>query len=221
MPNEGLKLYSYWRSSAAYRVRIALNLKGLAYDLVPVNLAGDGEQHSTEYRELNPQELVPILIDGERVVRQSQAIIEYLDETYDGEAKLLPATARERARVRALAQMIACDIHPLNNTRVMQYLEREFNAPPIERERWTRHWISEGFRAIEALLANNPSTGLYCEGDEPTMADIFLVPQVYNARRWSVEMGAFPIISRISDSCLNLEEFERARPENQPDAPKS
>ena len=221
MPNEGLKLYSYWRSSAAYRARIALNLKGLAYDLVPVNLAGSGEQHSAEYRELNPQELVPILIDGERVIRQSQAIIEYLDETYDGEAKLLPATARERARVRALAQMIACDIHPLNNTRVMQYLEREFNAPPIERERWTRHWISEGFRAIEALLANNPSTGIYCEGDEPTMADIFLVPQVYNARRWSVEMNAFPIISRISASCLNLEEFERARPENQPDAPKS
>jgi maleylacetoacetate isomerase len=221
MPNEGLKLYSYWRSSAAYRVRIALNLKGLAYDIVPVNLAGSGEQHSSEYHELNPQELVPILIDGERVIRQSQAIIEYLEETYDGEAKLLPATARERARVRALAQMIACDIHPLNNTRVMQYLEREFNAPPIERERWTRHWISEGFRAIEALLANNPSTGIYCEGDEPTMADIFLVPQVYNARRWSVDLGEFPIISRISDSCLNLEEFERARPENQADAPKS
>jgi maleylacetoacetate isomerase len=220
--NEGLKLYSYWRSSAAYRVRIALNLKGLAYDLVPVDLAGNGgEQHSAGFRALNPQELVPVLIDGERIIRQSQAIIEYLDETYDGEAKLLPASARERARVRALAQMIACDIHPLNNTRVMQYLEREFNAPPIEREHWTRHWIVEGFGAIEALLADNPSTGIYCEGDEPTLADVFLVPQVYNARRWSVDLAPFPIIARIDASCRALEEFERARPENQPDAPRS
>jgi len=220
MASDGLKLYSYWRSSAAYRARIALNLKGLPYELVPVNLL-PGEQHSAEYRAVNPQELVPVLVDGERIVRQSQAIIEYLDETYDGEAKLLPATARERARVRALAQMIACDIHPLNNTRVMHYLEREFNVPQIERERWTRHWIGEGFRAIEALLSANPSTGIYCEGDEPTLADIFLVPQVYNAQRWAVDMAPFPIIARINASCLSLEEFERARPENQPDAPKA
>ena len=221
MASNALKLYSYWRSSASYRVRIALNLKGLPHEIVPVNLAaGGGEQHSADYRALNPQELVPLLIDGERVIRQSQAIIEYLDETYDGEAKLLPATARDRARVRALAQMVACDIHPLNNTRVMQYLEREFNAPAAERERWMRHWIGEGFHAIEALLANNTSTGIYCDGDEPTLADIFLVPQVYNAKRWSLDMAQFPIISRINDSCLSLEEFERARPENQPDAPK-
>src|ERR1700751_3154879 len=146
MASNGLKLYSYWRSSASYRVRIALNLKGLPYEIVPVNLvASGGEQHSAEYRALNPQELVPLLIDGVRVIRQSQAIIEYLDETYDGEAKLLPATARDRARVRALAQMIACDIHPLNNTRVMQYLEREFNVAPGGRESWMRHWIGEGF----------------------------------------------------------------------------
>lgn len=222
MASEGLKLYSYWRSSASYRVRIALNLKGLPYELIPVNLVnGAGEQHSAEYRALNPQGLVPLLIDGERVIRQSQAIVEYLDETYDGAAKLLPAIARDRARVRALAQMIACDIHPLNNTRVMKYLEHEFHAPPMERESWTRHWIDDGFRAIEALLANNTSTGIYCEGDEPTLADIFLVPQVYNARRWSVDMSPYPIISRIDASCLSLEEFERARPENQPDAPKS
>jgi len=221
MPSDGLKLYSYWRSSAAYRVRIALNLKGLPYDLIPVNLAGNGgEQHLPEYRGLNPQELVPVLIDGERIIRQSQAIIEYLDESYDGEAKLLPATARARARVRALAQVVACDIHPLNNTRVMQYLEREFNAPPIEREHWTQHWIREGFRAIEALLSENPSTGIYCEGDELTIADVFLIPQVYNARRWSVDLKPFPIIQRINASCLALEEFARARPENQPDAPK-
>jgi maleylacetoacetate isomerase len=221
MANEKLKLYSYWRSSAAYRVRIALNLKGVDYEQVTVNLTGGGEQHAPEFKALNPQALVPVLVDGERIIRQSQAIIEYLDETYDGTAKLLPATTRERARVRALAQMIACDIHPLNNTRVMQYLEREFNAPLIEREHWTQHWIREGFAAIEALLADNPSTGIYCEGDEPTLADIFLVPQVYNARRWSVDMAAFPIISRINESCVGLEEFERARPENQPDAPRA
>jgi maleylacetoacetate isomerase len=222
MASEGLKLYSYWRSSAAYRVRIALNLKGLPYELVPVNLGSSGgDQHLPDYSALNPQELVPVLIDGERIIRQSQAIIEYLDESYDGEAKLLPASARERARVRALAQVIACDIHPLNNTRVMQYLEHQFSAPPIEREHWTQHWIREGFRAIEALLAENPSTGIYCEGDEPTLADIFLIPQVYNARRWSVDMAAYPIIQRINTSCLALEEFERAKPENQPDAPKS
>jgi len=221
MASEGLKLYSYWRSSASYRVRIALNLKALAYDLVPVNLVnGEGEQHTPEYAMLNPQELVPVLVDGERVVRQSQAIIEYLEETYDGEAKLLPAIARDRARVRAIAQAIACDIHPLNNTRVMRYLEREFKVPPAERERWTRHWISVGFGAIEALLADSPSTGIYCDGDEPTLADVFLVPQVYNAARWSVDMSPFPIIRRINASCLRLEEFERASPENQPDAPR-
>ncbi len=221
MASEGLKLYSYWRSSAAYRVRIALNLKELPYELVPVDLvAGIGEQHSPAYQALNPQELVPLLIDGERVIRQSQAIIEYLDETYDGAAKLLPATARDRARVRALAQMIACDIHPLNNTRVMQYLEREFHAPQVERENWMRHWINAGFRAIEALLVDSTSTGIYCEGDEPTLADIFLVPQVYNAKRWSVDMSPYPTISRINASCLSLEEFDRARPENQPDAPQ-
>jgi len=222
MASDGLKLYSYWRSSASYRVRIALNLKGLAYDLVPVNLVdGDGEQHTPEYAMLNPQELVPVLVDGERIIRQSQAIIEYLEETYDGEAKLLPAIARDRARVRALAQAVACDIHPLNNTRVMRYLERELNVSVIERERWMRHWMTEGFRAVEALLADNPSTGIYCEGDEPTLADVFLVPQVYNAARWSVDMAPFPIIRRINASCMALDEFERARPENQPDAPKS
>jgi maleylacetoacetate isomerase len=221
MASEGLRLYSYWRSSAAYRVRIALNLKGLAYELIAVNLAGAGEQHSPDYHALNPQELVPVLIDGVRVIRQSQAIIEYLEETCEGGAKLLPAIARDRARVRALAQMVACDIHPLNNTRVMQYLEHEFNAPAMEREHWTQHWIREGFRAIETLLADSPSTGIYCEGDEPTMADVFLVPQVYNARRWSLDMTPFPIITRINDSCLRLDAFDRARPENQPDAPKS
>src|SRR6476661_6941778 len=209
MGGDGVKLYSYWRSSAAYRVRIALNLKGIDYEIVPVHLPGD-EQHSDEFHAVNPQELVPVLVDRSRVIRQSMAIIEYLEEAYEGARKLLPATARERARVRGLAHIIAADIHPLNNLRVMQYLEREFNTPQVERERWTQHWIREGFTAFEQLLADNPSTGTYCEGDEPTMADICLVPQVYNAKRWSVDMTPFPLIQRINDSCAKLEEFERA-----------
>ena len=216
----GLKLYSYWRSSACYRVRIALNLKGLPYEQVNVHLA-NSEQRGEEFGAVNPQQLVPVLIDGERVIRQSQTIIEYLDESYDGEMKLLPATARARARVRALAQMIACDIHPLNNLRVMQYLESEFNAPKLERESWTKHWIEEGFKAIEALLDESLAMGLYCEGDEPSLADAFLIPQVYNARRAAVDLAPFPIIRRIDENCLKLTAFERARPENQPDAPKS
>lgn len=222
MANDSLKLYSYWRSSAAFRVRIALNLKGLIYDIVPVHLTDEGgQQHAAPFHDINPQELIPVLVDGTRIIRQSMAIIEYLDEAYDGERKILPTTARERARVRALAQMVACDIHPLNNLRVMQYLEREFNTPQVERDRWSQHWIREGFTAIESLLAANPSTGLFCEGDEPTLADICLVPQVYNARRWSVDMAPFPLIQRINAECMKLEAFERAQPENQPDAPKS
>jgi maleylacetoacetate isomerase len=222
MANDSLKLYSYWRSSAAFRVRIALNLKGLVYDIVPVHLTdAGGQQHAASFHEINPQELIPVLVDGVRVIRQSMAIVEYLDEVYDGERKILPVTARERARVRALAQIVACDIHPLNNLRVMQYLEREFNTPQVERERWTQHWMREGFAAFESLLADNPSTGIFCEGDEPTLADICLVPQVYNAQRWSVDMTDFPLIRRINEECMKLDAFERAKPENQPDAPKS
>src|SRR4051812_10342909 len=214
-----LKLYSYWRSSAAYRVRIALNLKGLPYEIEPVHLVRDGgEQHRPEYRKVNPQELVPVLIDGRRVIRQSMAIIEYLDETYDGEMKLLPTTARDRARVRALAMVVACDIHPLNNTRVMRYLERELGADENARHRWIRHWIGEGFRSFEELVGGHPSTGQFCEGDAPTLADICLVPQVYNARRFGVDMSEFPTIEAIVAACLELSAFESARPENQPDA---
>ena len=217
---ETLTLYSYWRSSAAYRVRIALNLKQLSYVTVPVHLLNNGgEQHADEYRELNPQESVPVLLDGARILRQSMAIIEYLDEAYPGGASLLPSTARERARVRALAQTIACDIHPLNNLRVMQFLERDFSSPAVERERWSRHWITEGFRALQALLGDNSSMGLYCEGDSPTLADICLVPQVYNARRIGVDLAAYPDIVRIEQQCLALPAVEAARPENQPDAP--
>jgi maleylacetoacetate isomerase len=215
----GLKLYSYWRSSAAYRVRIALNLKGLPYETEPVHLVRDGgEQHRPEYRQVNPQELVPVLVDGRRVIRQSLAIIEYLDETYDGEMKLLPPTARDRARVRALALIVACDIHPLNNTRVMRFLENEFDLSEEQRSRWMRRWIEEGFQSFEELIAGHPSTGQFCEGDTPTMADLCLVPQVYNARRFHIDMTPFPTIERIVAACLELNAFDAARPENQPDA---
>ena len=221
MAAEGLKLYSYWRSSAAYRARIALNLKGLAHELIPVNLAHNGgQQHAPDFHEINPQELIPVLVHGERQIRQSMAIIEYLEETFDGK-RLLPVTARERARVRGLAQVVACDIHPLNNSRVLQYLEREFNTPLVERERWVRHWIELGFKALEEMLDRNPSTGEFCEGDAPSIADICLVPQAYNALRFSVELKNYKTIARIYDACLKMEEFSAARPENQPDAPKA
>lgn len=215
-----LRLYSYWRSSAAYRVRIALNLKQLVHEIVPVHLVNNGgEQHAADYRALNPQEFVPTLLDGSRVFRQSLAIIEYLDETYSDSASLLPSTARERARVRSLAYLVASDIHPLNNVRVMQFLEREFSTPQVERERWTRHWIVEGLRALEMLVNENSSTGVYCDGDTPTIADLCLVPQVYNARRFGIDMQQFPTVSRIEQECLTLPAFDAARPENQPDAP--
>lgn len=216
-----LTLYSYWRSSAAYRVRIALNLKGLAHTIRPVHLLRDGgEQHSADFRELNPQKLVPIMVDGDRVVRQSLAIIEYLDEAYPDAPKLLPVTARARARVRAIAQSIACDIHPLGNLRVMQYLEREFHADEAQRQQWSRHWIVAGFDALEAKLAGHPGTGAFCESDAPTMADACLVPQVYNARRFGIDMAAYPTLARIDAACRELPAFREAAPEVQEDAPR-
>lgn len=220
MAAEGMKLYSYWRSSAAYRARIALNLKGLPYELVPVNIApGGSEQHTPGYHAVNPQRMVPVLVDGERVIRQSLAIVEYLDESYSG-ARLLPVTARERARARSLALVVACDIHPLNNTRVLQWLEAEFNTPQVERERWVRHWIETGLEALEELLAGNPSTGAFCEGDSPSIADICLAPQCYNAQRFMVDLSRYPTVKRIYEQCLTVPAFDRARPENQPDAPR-
>lgn len=218
--SDSLRLYGYWRSSAAYRVRIGLNLKGLAYESVPVHLIRNGgQQHSRAFADANPQKLVPVLKHGERVIRQSLAILEYLDETWDGSAALLPATARERARVRALALLVACDIHPLNNLRVLQYLEREWNAPQAERDEWVRHWIREGLHAFEALLADDPATGAFCEGDTPTIADCCLIPQVYNARRFAVDLAPYPTIRRIEAECLALPAFDAARPEKQADAP--
>lgn len=214
-----LRLYSYWRSSAAYRVRIGLNLKGLPYELVPVHLVRDGgEQHRDEFRQTNPQGLVPVLMHGQRPLRQSMAILEYLDEVWP-EPALLPASARERQRVRALAQLIACDIHPLNNLRVLQYFEHTWGVPQPERQGWAKHWIAEGFRALEALVAENPATGTYCQGDTPGLADCCLVPQMYNARRFGVDLTPFPTLVRIEQACLALPAFDLARPENQPDRP--
>jgi maleylacetoacetate isomerase len=216
--SESLRLYGYWRSSAAYRVRIALNLKGLEYEQVPVHLARDGgEQHRPEFAATNPQKFVPVLQHGHRLVRQSLAIIEYLDEIWS-DPPLLPSTARDRAHTRSLALLIACDIHPLNNLRVMQYLEREFNAPQSERDVWMRHWIVEGFHAFESLLVEDLARGTFCEGDTPGLADCCLIPQIYNARRFGVDLAPFPTIRQIEAACLALPEFDAARPENQPDA---
>ena len=217
--SEPLQLYSYWRSSAAYRVRIGLNLKGLAYDIVPVHLVHDGgQQHSPEYRGINPQQLVPVLGHGHRRLSQSLAILEYLDEMWPTPA-LLPSTARGRQRVRALSQLVACDIHPLNNLRVLQYFEQEWSVPQPERDEWVRHWIVEGFRAAEAMLADHPSTGIFCEGDVPGLADCCLVPQVYNARRFGVDLAPYPTIVGIEQACLALPAFQAAAPERQPDVP--
>lgn len=221
MNSGSIRLYSYWRSSAAYRVRIALNLKGLPYETVPVHLARDGgEQHKAPFSDLNPQELVPVLLHGNRILRQSMAIMEYLDETWPT-PPLMPATARDRQRVRSLAQVIACDIHPLNNLRVLQFFEHTWNVPQAEREAWVRHWIQVGFEALETTLCDNPSTGTYCDGEVPTMADCCLVPQIYNAERFGVDMARYRTLRRINEACLALEAFDAARPENQPDAPAS
>lgn len=218
MDGEGLQLYSYWRSSAAYRVRIALNLKGLEHEIVPVHLVREGgEQHGAAYRQVNPQGLVPALRHGQRLVRQSMAIIEYLDESF-ADHPLLPTTARDRARVRGLAHLVACDMHPLGNLRVMQYLEREFKAKPAQREAWTRHWLALGFDAIETLLQESPTTADFCDGDRPGLADCLLVPQVYNAHRLKLDLTPWPTVRRIEAHCLTLEAFRKAAPEAQPDA---
>jgi len=198
-------------------VRIGLNLKGLEHQVTPVHLVRDGgQQHSEGYAALNPQELVPTLLHGERVLHQSMAILEYLDEVFL-EPPLLPDDAPGRARVRALAQLVACDIHPLNNLRVMQFFADTWNVPQPEREDWTRHWMRVGFDAMERLLVESVDTGRFCHGDTPTLADCCLVPQLFNARRFQVDLAAYPTLVRIEEECLALEAFDAARPENQLD----
>jgi len=208
-----IRLYSYWRSSAAYRVRIALNLKGLDHEIVPVSLApGVSEHRGDDYRAKNPQMLVPFLEDGELGIAQSMAILEYLEETYPNVA-LLPTNEPERSHVRAFCGGIACDVHPLNNLRVMNYIKAEFGADPTGN--WYRHWTHEGFRAAEALASDGP----YVCGDAVTLADAFLVPQVYNARRFSVPLDDFPKLVAIDGRAKELAAFRDALPENQSDAP--
>ena len=217
-PPTMLKLYTYFRSSAAYRVRIALNLKGLAWEAVPVHLVRDGgQQHAAAFTALNPSALVPVLQEGDVTLTQSLAILEYLEEQHPAPA-LLPADAPGRARVRALALNVACEIHPLNNLRVLQYLGQQFGADGEGRQAWYRHWVETGFAAIERMLDASPHTGRFCHGDTPTFADCCLVPQVFNAERSEVPMTAYPAIRRITENCRALEAFRLAAPEAQPDA---
>ena len=211
-------LYSYWRSSAAYRVRIALHLKGIGHDVRPVHLVrGGGEQNSPEYLAINPQGLVPVLADEGLVVNQSMAIIEYLEEKWP-EPPLLPPDTAARARVRSLALMVACDIHPLNNSRVQNYLRRDLGVSEAAGLGWYRHWVAAGFEAIETRLAREPETGRFCHGERPGLADVCLVPQVYNAERFECDLSPYPQIRRINAACLELDAFRRAMPEAQPDA---
>ena len=210
-----VKLYSYFRSSAAYRARIALNLKGLAYETVSVHLVKDGgHNRRPEYRAVNPQMRVPALVaPGGEVLIQSLAIIEYLDETHP-EPPFLPKDPIARAKVRGLAELIACDIHPLNNTSPLRYLKNQMHQEQSAIDAWYHHWVREGFEALEALLEPGP----YACGKSVTLADICLVPQVANARRLKVPLEAFPKIVGVDAACLKLPAFDRARPENQPDA---
>ncbi|SAI72207.1 glutathione-S-transferase [Bordetella ansorpii] len=213
-----MQLYSYFRSSAAYRVRIALSLKGLSYETVPVHLVkGGGQQLEPAYRQVNPNALVPTLVDGDLTLGQSLAIIEYLDETHPQPA-LLPADAAGRARVRALALTVACDIHPLNNLRVLKYLKHDLKVDEDAKNGWYRHWIDVGLGGLEQMLAGSPQTGRFCHGDTPTLADLCLVPQVFNARRFDCDLSAFPTLVRIDAACQELQAFQDAAPERQPDA---
>jgi len=210
-----VKLYSYFRSSAAYRVRIALNLKNLPYEMAFIHLTKDGgHQRKPDYVAINAQMRVPALVlsSGE-VLTQSLAIIEYLDEIQP-EPPLLPADALARAKVRALSQIVACDIHPIDNLVVLQYLKRTLNHAQPEIDAWYQHWITEGFKAIEAMIAPGP----YAFGSHVTLADICLIPQVFNARRLKTPLDAFPKIVGVETACLKLAAFDKARPENQPDA---
>jgi len=208
-------LHDYFRSSAAYRVRIALNVKGLEADRRFVHLR-KGEQRAAGYLALNPQGLVPTLVVDGTPLTQSLAIIEYLEETHP-QPRILPSDAKERAWVRSIALAIACDIHPLNNLRILKYLDRVLQIDEPRRDEWYRHWVEEGFAAIEPQLAAR-AQGTLCLGDTPTLADICLVPQVANAHRLKVPMEPYPRIRAINEACLRLPAFDRARPENQPDA---
>ncbi|MEN3157089.1 maleylacetoacetate isomerase [Alkalimonas sp. NCh-2] len=211
-----MKLYGYWRSSAAYRVRIALALKGMAYESIPVHLVKDGgQQHQASYQELNPAELVPTLVDNELTLNQSLAIVEYLDAVQP-EPALVPAEPKKAALVRAMALDIACDIHPLNNLRVLQYLTGPLQLTEQQKTAWIHHWLNTGFQALEQRLQQ--SAGRCCFGDAVSLADICLVPQVYNALRFGLDMTPYPTIQAIYQHCNSLAAFAQAAPEAQADA---
>lgn len=207
-----IKLYSYWRSSAAYRLRIALNLKGLDHEIIPVSLApGVSEHRSAEYERRNPQMLVPFLEDGDVAIGQSMAMLEYLEETYS-QVALLPKQQPLRSKVREFCQAIACDMHPILNLRIMKYIKSEFDADP--QEDWYSHWIYEGFKALEQMASDGP----FVFGDTPTLADALLVPQMYNARRFKVPLDSYPRLVAAVDFCNELDAFKQAAPEAQIDA---
>jgi maleylpyruvate isomerase len=211
-------LYTYFRSSAAFRVRIALNLKGVAPGYAFVHLLKDGgQQNSADYARVNPQGLIPALVHDGHTITQSLAIIEYLDEVHP-EPPLLPKSPSARARVRAIAYAVACDIHPVNNLRVLNYLRKTLGHDEDEVLAWTRHWISLGFDAIETMVSSSPDTGRFCYGDAPTLADICLVPQMANARRAKMDVDEWPTLARIDEAARALPAFDRALPANQPDA---
>ena len=211
-----MKLYGYWRSSAAYRVRIALHLKEINFESIPVHLVKDGgEQHSLEYVELNPTHLVPTLVDGDITLNQSLAILDYLEEKYPQQS-IYPVSLNERSLAKAIAYDVACEIHPVNNLRVQQYLVNELTVTDAQKLAWTHHWMALGFAAIEKKLA--ATADKYCFGDNVTIADICLVPQVYNANRFKLDMSAYPTINAIVERCNQLPAFIKALPENQEDA---
>jgi maleylpyruvate isomerase len=213
-----MKLYTFFRSSASYRVRIALNLKGLDYEQVPIHLRrGDGEQFAAAYKAINPQALVPALEDGGHILTQSLAIMEYLNERYPN-PPLLPSDPAERALVRSMALVVACEVHPIQNLRVLVHLKRTMNQSEDDLNGWARHWIQLGFSALEQMVVSQPNRGKFCLGDAPTMADICLVPQLSNARRFGCDLSQFPTLMQVETNCAALPAFAEAAPEKQPDA---
>ncbi len=213
-----MQLYSFFRSGTSHRLRIALNLKGIETQSVPVDLRQDANL-SAEFKAVNPQGLVPALVLDGRTMIQSPAIIEWLEELHPT-PPLLPQDLDARAHVRALAAIVGCDIHPINNRRILEQLRREFGADETAVNAWCTRWISDGFYALEALLAADPTRGAYCFGDTPTLADVYLVPQVESARRFQIDMARWPRIAAVDAACAELEAFRRAAPMLQPDAPK-
>ena len=211
-----MKLYNYFRSSASYRVRIALALKGLDYEYLPVHLLRN-EQFAESYMQVSPARLVPLLEDDGRHLTQSLAIIEYLDETHP-EPPLLPGDAFARARIRALALDVACEIHPLNNLRVLRYLVHDLKLSEDDKSRWYKHWVESGLEAVERQLAAHPATGRFCHGDTPTLADCVLVPQIHNAQRMGSRLDHVPTVMRIFETCMQLDAFAKTQPSACPDA---